>query len=41
MPETRAHLWKRVLRTGNRTCEDPEAGAQRGGLSGASELEQD
>ena len=33
MPETRGYLWKCVLRRGNRTCKDPEAGAQRGGLS--------
>ena len=33
MPETRGHLWKRVLRRGNKNCKDPEAGAQRGSLS--------
>ena len=33
MPETRGHLWKRVLRRGNRNSKDPEAGAQRGSLS--------
>ena len=41
MPETRGYLWKCVLRRGNRTCKDPEAGAQRGSLSGAREREQD
>ena len=41
MPEMRGYLWKCVLRRGNRTCKDPEAGAQQGGLSGAREREQD
>ena len=34
-------MWKLVLRRGNRTCKEPEAGAQRGSLSGAREREQD
>ena len=33
MPDTWGHLWKHVLRRGNRTCKDPEAGTQRGSLS--------
>ena len=33
MPEKRGHLWKHVLRRGNRTRKDSKAGAQQARLS--------